>query len=126
MDKLHNMSAPPKSSVLVEIKQLDKMIAFEPKRLERLLNCNNKDLLETINKYIDDNKEFELKAPKAYMFALDVNNNLDYEYCDDIDLLICVLGKTSGSIYIPNRQCVINKDKLNKVLYFSKRELYDK
>lgn len=126
MDKLHNMSAPPKSSVLIEIKQLDKMIAFEPKRLEGLLNCNNKNLLETINKYIDDNKEFELKAPKAYMFALEVNNNLDYEYCDDIDLLICVLGKTSGSIYIPNRPCVINKDKLNKVLYFSKRELYDK
>lgn len=126
MHKFHNMSVPPKSEIIIEIKQLNKMIAFDPDKICELLKCDKQNMIDAINKYIENNKDYELKAPKTYMFALKSDyKELDYDYCLDLDLLLCVLSKTAGNIYIPNRHSLFNKDKFKETLYFSERELYD-
>lgn len=140
-DLLHNMSAPPRSEVKFEQKQLHSYILFSPITLSKLLSNNRiilRGLEKRVKKYYEHHKEIEniIERPTGYMIGeaieLDIrnlkNNNgkllpYAYEECHDLHLLIVVFCSTVGDLYIPNRSLSFEKNKFNKLLLFPKEEV---
>ena len=143
-DVLHNMSAPPRSQVNFEQKQLKKYIAFNPLRLSRLLNKHlllfGSSLTSEVNKYVSSHPNIDknIKKPTGYMigeyielgnthkFTKNLSEMMDkyfYEECNDLELLIIVLCSTVGDLYIPNHPLTITDNKFDKVLFFPKEEV---
>lgn len=126
MDKLHNMSVPPKSLIHYDIKQIDNIVCFDREELLKYFNCNIDNLEESIKHYVESNIQYIDKAPNGYMFALNsVPDSIEIITCKDIDLLINVFSKTVGNIYIPNRNASFDKSKFLNKLYFNKGEVYE-
>ncbi len=125
MNKLFNMSAPPKSKITIEINQVSKYLVFDPNVLCELLNCAKDKLILTINEYIINNPNYLDDSPNSYLFALkkDKYEDLDYSICRNINLLLSVFSKTVNNIYIPNRQPIFTCEKFNSLLFFIESEI---
>ena len=140
-DILKNMSAPPRSKVVFEIKQLKKYVAFNPLRLSRLLKDSNynDEISESVKQYVENNPNIikNFKKPTGYMVAeyieltgnkltKKLNEKLNvYEYveCTDLELLILVFCSTVGDLYIPDRPLSFERTKFNKILLFPEEEV---
>lgn len=126
MNKLHNMSVPPKSLIHYDIKLVDDIVCFDPDALIKYFNCNINDLEENIKKYIEINPNYQDKAIDKYLFSLDkCPEKIEPIICEDIDLLINVFSKTVGSLYIPNRNPSFDISKFLRKLYFNQTEVYE-
>ena len=140
-DILQNMSAPPRSKVVFEIKQLKKYVAFNPLRLSKLLRDSKYkgEISESVKQYVEKNPGIikNIKKPTGYMIAeyieltgnkytKTLNEKLDaYKYveCTDLELLILVLCSTVGDLFIPDRPLSFEKTKFTKVLLFPEEEV---
>lgn len=125
MNRLFNMSVPPKTKIIIEITQPSKYILFDPNVLCKLLKCKKSELINSINKYVAKNPKYISASPNSYLFALkkDKYDNYDHSICKDIDLLLCVFSKTVDNIYIPNRKPLFIDEKFDSVLLFMESEI---
>lgn len=127
MNRLFNMSVPPKTNITIEIKQVSNYIVFDPNVLCELLNCKKEELINSISKYIIDNPSYIDASPNSYLFALrnDKYENYSYSVCKDINFLLCIFSKTTNNIYIPNRKPVFTNEKFVDSLLFMESEILD-
>ena len=139
---LHNMSAPPRSRVHFQQKQLNQYIAFNPLVLFReIYGKNHRFQGSIVKKYVEEHPEIlnEIKKPTGYMlgetfdlvgnekFTKELNERLrkyTYEECRDVNLLILVLCSTVGDLYIPDRPLSFEDSKFKRILFFPKEEVY--
>ena len=127
MDVLKNMSSPPKSRVVFSIDQIESYILFNPNVLKRYFNVDSDELLsKKIEEYVKNSKTIDkVKKPSGYMISNTVINDDDvkYEKCKDIDLLIIVFTHTIDKLYIPNKEMSFSKSRFMNKLYFLKSEV---
>lgn len=140
---LHNMSAPPRSTVTFEQEQLKKYILFSPINLTKLLSKKTNTIIELekmVQDYYIKHKDAlnKTKKPTGYMIGSKIeinrkNINLkmineaikqyDYIECNDINLLIIIFSQTVGDLYIPNRQLSFESSKFDNILLFPEDEV---
>lgn len=125
MNRLFNMSVPPKSSIVIEIKPISKYLVFDPNVLCELLCCKRDVLLDSIKEYIEKHPNYLDTSPSSYLFALkkEKYDNYDYLICKDVDLLLSVFSKTVDNMYIPNRQPILINEKFDNSLLFMESEI---
>jgi len=140
---LHNMSAPPRSKVVVSQSQLKKYLSFNPIKLSKLLgkpHTTFEELKLLTETYVNKHPEIvnSIEKPTGYMIGevVELNNlkaqpkkikeklfKYSYEECDNLNLLIIVFCCTVGDLYIPNRGLSFELSKFDKILLFPKEEV---
>ena len=111
----------------------DSYYVFNPDTLFKLLCATDENIIQKIEEYIKIFNLKEEKRPKGYMLSpIVLNTSISHitifgkaklKYIDNIDLLINVLGRTVGNLYIPNREISFNEDSFRGIYIFPECEV---
>ena len=125
----------------IKQEQLDSLYAFNPKILaDKLRRLYHKPFLfKHLNEYAqiyyeshrssietenDLNKFMVGNSIKIDIYYKKELNKLNYKECCDINSLIRIFTLTENDIYNPNARPNFDKDSFNRVLLFSRNNLY--
>ncbi len=126
MDKLFNMSCPPRSKVSYEVKKIDDQVLFDFEVLIKLLKTNKSHLVKRVEEYYKNNEKMlkNYKKPSGYMIGKYLNSDdKNYKVETDLNLLILVFTQTYGNMYVPNKEASFSKHRFENKILFLKREI---